>query len=117
VSPNFDKQVKPAMKKRRAPQEKKTLSYQKDCRNVYGERGSHSRHAIAKQKAINRRTDRHQANQVLRKLTEHTFDAWGRVELKVKTIRRRDWRKYPDRPLGEVVKRKLWRRGLLELAE
>lgn len=105
------------MKKRRLPPEKKKLSYQKDCRNVYGERGSHSRHAIAKQKAINRRTDRHRADQILRQVTAHTFDVWEQAELKVKTIRRRDWRKYPDRPLGEVVKKKLRRRGLLDLAE
>jgi hypothetical protein len=98
------------MKERKTPQEKKLLSYDKDCRNTYGERGSHSRHAIATQKAVNRRTDRRRADQVLRNIETDSIESLERAELKVKTVPRRGWRKYPDRPLGEVVAQKLERR-------
>lgn len=98
------------MKKRRTPPEKKLLSYEKDRRNTYGERGSHSRHAITLQKAINRRTDRHRANQVLQNVESDLVDSLEQAELKVKTVAKRGWRKYADRPLGEVVERKLERR-------
>ncbi len=99
------------MKKRRTPQEKKLLSYEKDCRNTYGERGSHSRHAITLQKAITRRSDRHRANKVLQNVESDLVDSLEQAELKVKAVvPRRAWQKYADSPLGEVVKRKLERR-------
>jgi hypothetical protein len=98
------------MKKRRTPQEKKLLSYEKDCRNTYGERGSHSRHAITLRKAINRRTDRHRANQVLQNVESDLVGSLEQAELKIKVVVKRSWRKYADSPLGEVVKRKLERR-------
>ncbi|MDP8966377.1 MAG: hypothetical protein M3O33_20805 [Cyanobacteriota bacterium] len=99
------------MKKRRTPQEKKLLSYEKDCRNTYGERGSHSRHAITLQKAITRRSDRHRANLVLQNVESDLVDSLEQAELKVKAVvPRRAWQKYADSPLGVVVKRKLERR-------
>jgi hypothetical protein len=99
------------MKKRRTPQEKKLLSYEKDCRNTYGERGSHSRHAITLQKAITRRSDRHRANKVLQNVESDLVDSLEQAELKVKAVvPRQAWQKYADSPLGEVVKRKLERR-------
>ncbi len=98
------------MKKSKTPQEKKHLSYKKDRRNTYGERGSHSRHAIALQKAINRRIDRRRADQPLKSLDSDTTDSLDQAELEVKTIVRRGWKKYPDRPLAEVVERKVERR-------
>ncbi|HEY6332727.1 MAG TPA: hypothetical protein VI756_25610 [Blastocatellia bacterium] len=95
------------MKERKTPQEKKLLSYEKDCRNTYGERGSHSRHAIALQKTVNRRTDRHRADQRLKALESHSVDSLERAESSVKTVPRRGWRKYPDSPLGKVVSKTL----------
>jgi hypothetical protein len=98
------------MKKRRTPQEKKLLSYEKDCRNTYGERGSHSRHAITLRKAINRRTDRHRVNLVLQNVESDLVGSLEQAELKVKVVVKHSWRKSADSPLGEVVKRKLERR-------
>jgi hypothetical protein len=98
------------MKKRRTPQEKKLLSYEKDCRNTYGERGSHSRYAITLRKAINRRTDRHRVNQLLQNVESDLVGSLEQAELKVKVVVKHSWRKYADCPLGEVVKRKLERR-------
>jgi hypothetical protein len=98
------------MSKPRSPQEKKLLSYEKDRRNAYGERGSHSRHAIAGQKACNRRAVRHRADQVLKNIPVTQVDLLDEADVLVKTIPRRLWGKYPDQPLGKVVKRKLERR-------
>lgn len=101
------------MKKLRTPQEKKLLSYQKDCRNTYGERGSNSRYAIAAQKAVSRRTYRHCSEQVLRVLNNTKvvrLDALDDTDLQIKTVVKRGWRKCPDSPLRQVVERKLKRR-------
>lgn len=101
------------MKKLRTPQEKKLFSYQKDCRNTYGERGSNSRYAIATQKALNRRAYRHCSDQVLRVLnnTETVrLNVLDDADLKIKTVVKRGWQKCPDSPLREVVERKLKRR-------
>ena len=101
------------MKKLRTPQEKKLLSYQKDCRNTYGERGSNSRYAIAAQKAVSRRIYRHCSYQVLRVLknTEAVLsDVLDDADLQIKTVVKRGWKKCPDSPLREVVERKLKRR-------
>jgi hypothetical protein len=95
------------MTKPKTPQEKKRLSYEKDRRNTYGERGSHSRYAIAFQKTTNRRTDRHRAEQALQAAATNSGESLDQAEIKVKTIPKRDWRKYPDTPLREVVKNKL----------
>jgi len=95
------------MATRRTPQEKKLLSYEKDCRNTYGERGSHSRYAIAFQKTTNRRTDRHRAEQALQAAEASSVESLEQAEIKVKTIPKRGWRKYPDTPLREAVEGKL----------
>lgn len=98
------------MKKSPSPQEKKLLSYKKDRRNTYGERGSHSRHAIAAHKARDHRAYRRQANQILSGNEVHRADLLEEVDVKVKSVRESSWRKSPDEPLGKVVERKLERR-------
>ena len=98
------------MKNLNSPQEKKLLSYKKDRRNTYGERGSHSRHAIAVHKARDHRAYRRQANQILSGDDINQSDLRDEVDIEVKSVRKSSWRKYPDQPLGKVVKRKLERR-------
>ena len=95
------------MKKLRSPQEKKLLSYKKDCRNTYGERGSHSRHAIATNRSLDHRAYRHQINQVLHSNKIQHTDALEEVDIEVKSILKSDWCKSSDQPLGEVIQRKL----------
>jgi hypothetical protein len=98
---------------KKTPQEKKLLSYDKDRRNAYGERGSHSRHAIASQKAINRRTDRRRADQLLENADKESPDALENAELKAKSLAKRFWRKSADVPLRVWVEHRLKRRRRL----
>src|SRR6478672_567444 len=98
------------MKKLRSPQEKKLLSYKKDCRNTYGERGSHSRHAIAANRSFHHRAYRHQINQILHSNKIQQADVLEEVDIEVKSTLKSDWCKWckrSDEPLGEVIQRKL----------
>ena len=97
------------MKKSRSPQEKKLLTYKKDRRNTYGERGSHSRHAIAAHKARDHRVYRRQVNQILSENEIHQ-DFWEEMDVEAKSVSESNWRKSPDEPLAKVVRRKLERR-------
>ena len=54
------------MKSRLTPTQKKLLSYAKDRRNVYGERGANSRFAIRDAKSPARRAERHVLNNTLK---------------------------------------------------
>lgn len=98
------------MKIRRSPQEKKALSYAKDRRNVYGERGSHSRHAIRDSKDQIERSRRHSENQILHAAIEaQDEEKLIAVENSLKSnpaIKKR-FHKMPDAPLGEVIENKL----------
>jgi hypothetical protein len=98
------------MKKMCSPQEKKALSYKKDRRNTYGERGGHARHDIAAHKARDRRVYRRQANQILNGNEIHQTELREELELEVKSVAQSSWRKSPDKPLGQAVKWKLERR-------
>jgi hypothetical protein len=98
------------MKKSPSPQEKKLLSYKKDRRNTYGERGSHSRHAIAEHKARDRRVYRRQINQILNGAESNQPDLMEEVDIEVKSVPKSSWGKCPDEPLGKVVNWKLERR-------
>jgi hypothetical protein len=97
--------------KRRTPQEKKALSYAKDRRNCYGESDKGSRISIRLNKIKPQRAFRRNVNQILQSeapvVSGQETDA---VESKVKGVRRRDWYKHPDMPLGEYVELKLERR-------
>jgi hypothetical protein len=95
---------------RLTPQQKKKLSYKKDRRNTYGERGAHSRHAIRDSKDIVERKRRHSENQILRGILvakdeeqtialENTF--------KSLSVSKEKFYKMADTPLGEVIKDKL----------
>lgn len=86
------------------------LSYEKDRRNTYGERGSHSRHAIENHNNRDRRAFRRKANQVLATAQASLAEEPETLDSQVKAIRRRNWKKCSDQPLRLVVERKLERR-------
>lgn len=98
------------MKQPLSPQEKKLLSYGKDRRNTYGERGSHSRHAIAAHKERDRRAYRRKANQILDGVEVSQPDLLDEVDAEIKAVSESNWRKCPDEPLGKVVNCKHERR-------
>jgi hypothetical protein len=106
------------MKKVLSPQEKKLLSYKKDRRNTYGERGSHSRHAIENHKNRDRRAFRRKVNQVLAVVENEIGNEPKTLGAEVNAVHRRNWKKCADQPLGKVVKWKLERRqrmGIINL--
>jgi hypothetical protein len=91
---------------RKSPQEKKALDYQKDRRNTYGENSKSSRKAIHLRKAWVNRSYRRDVRAELAKASQ-TPDP---EEHQVDAVRRKDWKKSPDEPLGEVLRRKQgWR--------
>ena len=101
------------MRSRRSPQQKKRLSYAKDRRNTYGERGANSRFAIAESKAIARRSNRRSADAAL-KVVSGAQGETGLVvaESRARTLAKRGKRfaKVPDEPLAVAVAAKLARR-------
>ena len=93
------------------PKEKKRLSLQRDCRNVYGENPAASRKGIAKGKQRQHQNERRSAAQALAQLSGNVDDeSASNVELKAKVAvaasRRHGFRKSPDMPLGEFLERK-----------
>jgi hypothetical protein len=95
---------------RKTPQEKKRDAYEKERRNTYGERGSHSRHAIApakRNRASRARAAARQAVEATQRDPELADRLAGRAV--VKSGGR--WAKLPDKPLAEVLERKFKRRA------
>lgn len=92
----------------KTPQEKKALSYEKDRRNTYGGNDKASRRLIPLQKARVNRNYRRKNNQVLNDVTGIKEPEYvERTETASKDIRRKDWKKDSDEPLGEIVEEKL----------
>lgn len=87
-----------------SPQQKKRLSYERDCRNAYGENSKSSRKAIPLRKAKTKRALRKRATQTLAQATR-TADllADDAPENRVRSIQPPRWRKIPDRPLKEYL--------------
>ena len=95
----------------KTPQEKKRLSYAKDRRNTYGENSKASRKSIPLHKAREIRAERHAQNtRLTQSLGVAEVDTLEAVENDVRAAPPRTWRKYPDKPLGVFVARKLARR-------
>jgi len=93
------------------PQEKKRLSYAKDRRNTYGENSKASRKGIPLSKAKSIRADRHAQETLLATATiASSPDELSDVELQVRTVGPRQWKKSPDKPLGEVLARRRQRK-------
>lgn len=99
--------------KRKTPQQKKAESYRKDRRNTYGENDKSSRKNIPLNQRLWNRAQRRLAREAFAAGTvdEERIDA---VEARLKRKRLQAWRKWPDQPLGEVVKAKLARRAALQ---
>ena len=97
-------------RKRLTPQEKKIKSYQKDCRNRFGENDKSSRKAIPARKAAVNRSFRHGARQALASARSSP----ELLESALDKVQRGSWRKYSDEPLCERLSRgdPFWRQGL-----
>ncbi len=86
------------MKEPKTPQAKKRLSLLKDCRNTYGEHDKSSRTSIRWRKSWVNRTYRRDVKQSLgADLEVDTIDD------RVIRTDRTEWKKSPDRPLGEIL--------------
>ncbi|HVE56510.1 MAG TPA: hypothetical protein VNB22_06755, partial [Pyrinomonadaceae bacterium] len=94
--------------KRKTPQEKKTLSYAKDCRNTYMANDKASRKNIPLRKAGVNRGYRKKVNQVLQQISSDIdLEKAELAESETRSVKREDWKKCSDEPLGKVVERKL----------
>ncbi|HZH32564.1 MAG TPA: hypothetical protein VEY11_17500 [Pyrinomonadaceae bacterium] len=93
--------------KKRTPQEKKKLSYERDRRNCYGEAPHAARKSIPLRKALRNRSNRHFQNQQL-SYQGPTPDETLADDLESLIHHRapQRWEKDPDVPLGEVVAKK-----------
>ena len=96
----------------RTPQEKKRLSYARDCRNCYGESDKGSRKSIRRNKTFPNRAFRKNINDILKAATGVIdLEKAETADVKIKQVKRRKWKKWSDRPLGEVVKGTVEDRG------
>lgn len=94
--------------KRKTPQEKKDLSYAKDCRNTYGESDKGSRKSIKRNKIFPKRAYRKSVNNLLQAAVG-IVDLEGAevIDIKAKSVKRRKWKKCADTPLGKIIKERL----------
>ncbi|HMS39623.1 MAG TPA: hypothetical protein PKE69_05310 [Pyrinomonadaceae bacterium] len=99
--------------KQKTLQEKKALSYAKDCRNDYGANDKASRKNIPLRKAKSHRSYRKKVNDLLHK-TSNLIEAEEIeiVENEVKSVRKDNWKKDPDERLEIIVKSNLENREL-----
>jgi hypothetical protein len=97
------------------PTQKKRVSLQRDRRNVFGENSKASRKNVSKGKQRRQMSERRKIAQVLGRLTgpvddDEASDAELRVKLTITHSKNRGFEKTPDKPLGEVIQRKMERR-------
>jgi hypothetical protein len=109
------KEVMVPQKKRRSPQEKKSLSYSRDRRNSYGENDKSSRKNIARKKRRRHRAARRRQHQLLVSAlgpADEDTQALAGERVMAPALGKSSWaRKYPDEQLGLHVARKLKRRA------
>jgi hypothetical protein len=89
--------------KQKTPQEKKALSYAKDCRNTYGESDKGSRKTTRKNKTIQNQVYRRKVNQVLNEIEDTKLESVKIIESEAKAISKGNWKKSSDTPLGLFV--------------
>lgn len=104
------------MSKAKTPQEKKRLSYEHDRRNIFGENQKSSRKNIPRSKQLSHQDERRAVRQALvaahgSVADEGADEAQSQALRKGRIKRLKAFRKCPDRPLGEVVERRLRRRN------
>lgn len=100
------------MSKLKSPQEKKKASLDHDRRNVYGENDKSSRKNIPRSKQMSHAAERRATQQPLVKLRgeideDHAVQAELECYSRSKAKRRAGFRKNPDRPLRDVLARKV----------
>lgn len=101
--------------RRKAPPEKKRLSYLKDRRDDYGENNKSSRKNLPRSKAFARRANRARESLALRSATGAPDEARAEAaELRILRSRRRVKRKAAHVPLAEYVEWKLESRAARE---
>jgi hypothetical protein len=95
-------------KDRKTPQEKKRLSLKRDRRNVNGENDKSSRKNIPRSKALAQREVRRRAAEIERSWSRLDESDADTLELTLVTpnLQKPPFRKYPDAPLGEVLRYK-----------
>ena len=99
--------------KQKTPQEKKALSYEKDRRNDYGANDKASRKNIPIRKAKQNRAYRKNVNQIVDKVpNEIDLEKIDLIESEVRSVKKENWKKYPDALLGNIVKAKIENREL-----
>lgn len=99
------------MSKIKTPQEKKRQSYENDRRNSYGENHKSSRRNIPLSKQRSHQDERRAVRQALigahgDVANDAADEAQSQALIKGRVKKLRGFRKWPDRPLGEVVARR-----------
>ena len=105
----------PALSTIKNPQDKKRQSYEHDRRNSYGENHKSSRKNIPRSKQRSHQDERRSVRQVLGSAqgniaSEVADEAQSQTLVKGRMKKLQAFRKSPDHPLGEAVKRRLRRR-------
>jgi hypothetical protein len=93
--------------KRKTPQEKKSESYAKDRRSIYGNNAKAARKAVPKRKQVRSQNERRLGKQELAGTA--AADDEDRVDSMIDRVsvkRHKAWKKWPDAPLGEVLLKK-----------
>lgn len=103
------------MSKITSPPDKKRVSLARDRRNTYGESPHAARKNIPKRKAERHQQERHVASLLLSEVLGNSDPSAiesieGKVESRSLLKRRGGFKKFPDRPLGEVIELKRKRR-------
>jgi hypothetical protein len=98
------------MKRRLTPQEKKAHSLVKDCRNIYGNNDKAARTGIRRKRARKHRKYRHNVNTAIATAMDHALQNPELIDDATSSIRRREWKKWPDAPLRNIIQYKLERR-------
>lgn len=104
------------MSKVKSPSEKKRLSLKRDCRNTFGESPHAARKNIPRSKQRQHQDERRTANQALSVLLvgqnseDEIVEVEGVVKFRLKASHVSGFKKWPDKPLGEVIKLKHARR-------
>lgn len=105
------------MSRVKSPSEKKRLSLSRDRRNIFGENSKSSRKNIARGKQRRQMSERREIVQLLGRLVgevkedDAAADTELRVKLAITRSKNRGFEKHPDKPLEEVIKRKLAKRS------
>jgi hypothetical protein len=105
-----------SVSKVKTPQDKKRQSYELDRRNTYGENEKSSRKNIPRSKQLSHQDERRSVRQVLVSAQggvtcEVADEAQSQALIKGRMKKLKGFRKSPDSPLGEVVKRRLRKRA------